>query len=292
MKQFPTPDFATYVSKVEKLVPEFQGRQYSFMEDAAYQALATSQPSQGMRIYWREILFRAHLAASTAIIRSLRWLSALIEFSARANALAFASVARGFMESAGDATTALLDIPESFAEIHAGIELALAGRLEESLMVAPTLEDDLIHFTHGRRLGKGEQAPDTHRARPIREYLEILERGKVPRIGDLYSQLCDITHPGASSVWMWVDKVSSEDYVVSIDSDQLVIEDIMTSFGDTLNRTIMFAFNPSIVTLAVLNYFSLPEVHTNPLIHWDLAAIKLWRDCHRHLAGLSPKVNG
>lgn len=216
----------------------------------------------------------------------------MTQSSTSPNAMAFAATARGFLESAGDTTTALLAVPESFARILPRIELALAGDMEDPLLVAPSLEDDLIHFTHGRKLAKDEVAPPPHRARSTREYLEMLERGQVPKIGDLYSLLCDITHPGASSVWIWVSQVSPVEYVLSVDSDPQAIQEILNRFGDTLDQTISFALNPPILTLAVLNYLPMPEVHTNRLIGWNFDGIRMWQHCSQHLEGLSPKVLG
>jgi hypothetical protein len=274
---------------LEKLLPELRNCQYAFMEDAPFQLVLESKPSEGMRIYWREMLFRAHLVASTAIIRSLKWLAALMQASADPNALAFAATARGFLESAGDTTTALLAVPESLAKYLSKIELALAGDLEEPLLVAPSLEEDLIHFTHGRKLSKGESGPVSHRAKTVREYLDILERGQVEGIGELYSLLCDITHPGASSVGMWLTELQPGQYRLSLESDAPVIEGILAQFGDALNQAIPFALNPPTLTLAVLNYFSTPEVHTKQLIAWNFEGIRMWQNCQQHLAGLSPR---
>jgi hypothetical protein len=89
---------------------------------------------------------------------------------------------------------------------------------------------------------------------------------------------------------MWVNEASPGEFVLSLDSDALVVNELVSSFGDTLNQTVLFAFNPAILTLAVLNYISLPEVHTHKIIPWKLDGIRMWQHCAQHLKGRSPKV--
>ena len=56
---------------------------------------SAAMSAKGMRIYWVEMLERAHLAAVTAILRSRRWLAAVLSTFSEKNALAFAAVFRG-----------------------------------------------------------------------------------------------------------------------------------------------------------------------------------------------------
>ena len=74
------------------------------------------------------------------------------------------------------------------------------------MMISKELEDTLIHFTHARKLSKGEDAPSTHRARQPWEYIKRIEEMNNNGVKELYSELCELVHPAADSVLMWFVK--------------------------------------------------------------------------------------
>lgn len=117
--------------------------------------------------------------------------------------LMFAAALRGLIESAADTQTALRSVPVKLARRYRRIRAATLGKLD-SIRPQHQIEEDLIHFTHARKLKKSETASDTHRAKQIQEHLDIFTSEKTENIAACYKKLCDYTHPGLSSVWLWV----------------------------------------------------------------------------------------
>jgi len=253
------------------------------MENEVYENVLRKDHLEGLRIYWSELLFRAHFAASTSIIRSRRWIEGSIAGYTELNFLIYAAAMRGFLESAADTVDALISVPETLSEHYLLIENALAKRPTDSFFGSTELEDTLIHFSHGRRVEREEEAPKSHHAKTVREYLEILERG-VPGVSQLYSFLCDAVHPGATSVHYLLDGTDESDFRLQLgtQADKKMLKWFTKEYRDLMVSILMFAFNPGIVTLQVLNFFSLPTVHTPGMTRWSLDEIPLWQKCRAH----------
>ena len=107
----------------------------------------------------------------------------------------------------------------------------------------------------------------------------------------LYKSLCDLTHPGASSVWMWLSSENGADIKLSTNQDDAEISFYLAEYRETFLGLMTAAFNPAIVTLNVLNYFPKRELHTPALLEWDFSNIPLWEKCQSELRGVTPFTN-
>ena len=103
----------------------------------------------------------------------------------------------------------------------------LAG-LATTVTTCSELEDELIHYSHGRHIEKSERAstPQSHKARSVQEYLRVFENLNANGVAQSYRYLCDITHPGAPSVWMWLAPMDTKgsEFVLSTDQDETIID--------------------------------------------------------------------
>lgn len=266
-------------------------RQYTFVDNDEFGRINHADPSKGQQLYWSELLMRCHLAAATSILRSRRWIDGVLSAARSQNLLAFAAALRGLIESAADTSDALLPIPRTLARDRARINEALRGK-SKVLLLAKELEDVLIHYAYARKLNKGEQAPDSHKVRLVRDYVQVLEKGQVPRIVECYAKLCDFTHPGASSVHMWLAPKSDLELELATNREAVLIDWFLAEYEGMFLQLLMFAFNLPIVTLAVLNYFDLPGFHTPRLIGWDLSGIPLWKRIELELGNALPRSSG
>ena len=152
-------------------------------------------------------------------------------------------------------------------------------------MFAPDLENELIHFSHARYLSKGQARGrlEHHKARSTQEYMSILKKeGGVSDVAKCYRELCDLTHPGASSVTMWLGS-NRGSLVLSARQDASIINRYIETYKDTYLGLVMFGFNPAIISLAVLNYFPVKQFHTPALLDWNLSTITAWPKCQRLL---------
>jgi len=89
---------------------------------------------------------------------------------------------------------------------------------------------------------------------------------------------------------MWLAPASELEIDLAANQDDSVISHFLVEYRATFLQLLMFAFNYAIVTLKVLNYFSLAKYHTPRLLTWDLSGIPLWQKCLSDLKGVSPQV--
>jgi hypothetical protein len=69
---------ATFIKTTDWLVTELDRTRYSYMNAKAYKDLMIEDRSEGMKIYWTEILYRAHFASATSLVRSRRWVDGIL----------------------------------------------------------------------------------------------------------------------------------------------------------------------------------------------------------------------
>ena len=85
-----------YVEMMDDLRLERAGTRYRFMGHAEYKRLLSRNVALGMRIYWTEMLGRAHMAAVTSILRCNHWLSAVVAAKDHGNAPRVCRIVSGF----------------------------------------------------------------------------------------------------------------------------------------------------------------------------------------------------
>ena len=285
-------DGCRYIQLIDGLGLERTSTRYSFLSEDKFENVLRENVSHGMQIYWREIISRAHLASMVAIFRSRHWMRAVEDAARAENMFSFTAALRGLIESAADSATALHAIPETFARDRSLVTRALNRDLGDVLLLADEIEDQLIHFSHARHISKseGRTIPDSHRARTIRDYIEILRKGNVDKIVECYQKLCDFTHPGSSSVDLWFVQINEEEMRLAFSHDASLISDFLSEFRETLLGLIMFAFNPALITLGVLNYYPITQFQTPLVFRLELDGIPTWRKCKLHLKGALPEV--
>jgi hypothetical protein len=143
----------------------------------------------------------------------------------------------------------------------------------------------LVHFLYARKLDNNEKksVPKTHRALQTAEYNTIFEEARIPNAKVLYSDLCQLTHPAAHSLGFALD-VDERGYFLNVDHDGEMLEMLLREYRPTLNELLPFAFNAGILTLAVLNHFSIQQFHTPEVGAWDLSSLPLWQICLDEIA--------
>ena len=282
-----------FVQMVDRLALKRLATRYSFMDIEEFTELLPSDVSEGMRVYWSETLQRAHIAAVTAIMRSRSWLSAAFSTSSDKNALAFSAAFRGLLELAADTTTALIGTPMTLAHYYPVIADALSGRATK-IATSSELEDELIHFSHGRYFKRSEHpnTPRSHIARSVHEYVKVFENLNAEEVAQCYRFLCDLTHPGAPSVWMWLNPLDTKDteYELSTEPDEFIIADILERYETVILDVLMFAFNAPVLVLNTLNYFPIKKLHTQELPNHDLDGNAAWRSCRSELGRRGARI--
>jgi hypothetical protein len=201
--------FGPFAVSTWKLLPSIEAatrtQTYTFMNLEAYQALVRERPEHAQAIYWREMIMRIHLACCASLLRHGEWLNALL-IAIEGNCL-FGTYAacRGFLESAADSFYSLGPVPKTLAPSLKFIRERIKEKPTDTVVISKELEDRLIHFSHGRKLQRGEIADPVHAAKQIRDYLDGLKHAGISDVHAFYGELCSITHPSAESVVTWFD---------------------------------------------------------------------------------------
>jgi hypothetical protein len=157
-----------------------------------------------MQIYWNELLDRVHFASVISLLRAKAWFDGMFSGVRDENFHSFAACMRGLIESVGDSCHCLLGVPAQLKSKSSLIARALSGRAdihEHERYLEEELEVRMIHFSHARGTRREEKVPDAakHRAKHVRDYLDILKDGPAAQLIPVYEQLCDISHPASNS---------------------------------------------------------------------------------------------
>lgn len=269
-----------FVELVDSLSLESLTTRYTFVDNEEYLELLTRDISEGMRIYWTEVLSRAHIAAATSILRSEHWMSAVLSAYSERNALGFAAAFRALMESAADTSVGLRSTPPTLAHLQPKILEALAGSAT-TMFGSKKLEDDLIHYTHARFLRPDERdsLPRTHKALRPSALKDLKALGHPDKVAAAYRFLSDLTHPAAASVSIWLAPVDAAglEFTLSPKHGEAVISAFLEVYETVLLDVLMLAFNTPVVVLITLNQFPIRELHTPALLNADLGGLAAWR---------------
>jgi hypothetical protein len=259
---------------------------YSFMDLDTYNALVRDNARAAQAIYWREMLLRIHLACCVSLQRHSAWLRSLLVAVEAKSLFGVYAAHRGFLESTADSLYSLGAAPTMLASNLTAIIHRLKTRHTDTIILSKELEDRLIHFTHGRKLERGENADPVHAARQIREYLDSLEAVGISNVHALYSELCSLTHPSAESVMIWFEGAKDGDAVIWRRSASLPGEQIagfLKRWQKTNIGVMNAAFVPAFMCLRMLHKVDfLPKVPS--LKSFPLSSFPRWKQIKQQIS--------
>ena len=269
---------AQFLSSARILISSFEKfpASYKYMEPQAYEELVGLDWKKGNSVYWEETLGRAHLAAATSIIRSFKWLSGMCSSYSDALFLPFCASFRGLIESAADGYDGLGNVAALLAHNRAMIKAALELTAENPSS-AKELEDQLIHFSHARKLSKGEEAPEIHQAKQVAQYVRGLESKGMPGLYECYSLLCQYTHPAAHSVAHLVAPKEDGTFVLIPSLDKELIKIFVEEYSEMIYLLMMFSFNPGALVLKVLLHLPVTEYQSQGVKKINFDGIPAWK---------------
>jgi hypothetical protein len=250
---------------------------YSFLHDDAFSSLTEAEDLN--RVYWREMLQRAHLGAATALLRQHRWIEGAVDAACAPNLLAFAACLRGFLEASADVWDGLRGVARTFAARFRQVSAALKGELG-TLHVSGELEDRLLHLQFARKIPRVESHPPVYDAKHVKDYLTGLQGEQTGSLHQCYAELCDLTHPGAASL-LWftlgAETATSTEYVLNRAPDDQAITSFCRRFRGVPPWMVRQSVNLPLVTLKTLNEFGVPELHTPMMDEVNLDDVVAWR---------------
>ncbi|MBI3740925.1 MAG: hypothetical protein HY257_04110 [Chloroflexi bacterium] len=283
-------DASSFIPVLQKVVRKLGTYRYNFFLEDEFGKILSKDIRKGLQIYWLEILYRAHLSAASSLVRSHRWIDGILLEKEHDNYHAFMGCFRGFLESAADTFDAFQFITAELAQAHTVISQAVVGNLNQ-MILAPHLEEQLIHFTHAREISKGTTAPESHRAKRTKDYLESLVFTPDKQIAECYHELCEVTHPAAASVMCFLNleqATSGMKYKFDPNFDRGLILDFCESYSDIMLRVMSLGISPPLATLRLLNEFPVRELHTVGINGSGIETTLVWKEIQEKLAAFGP----
>jgi hypothetical protein len=256
---------------INDIAPTLFGEVYFFEPMEGFDAASHEHKR---RQYWVELLRRAHLASAASIVRGTGWIDAATREYDAANLYGWAAACRSLIEAAGDTLHSLSRVPRALADNHHGIRANLEGK-GATVFLSQELEDDLIHFTHGRKIVKGT-APDSHIAKQPWEYLKHLESMEIAGVKELYAVRCDIVHPAARSVFtMFAER--DDGLVLDRGRQEVTLNGLVRENSKLFSEVLEACFNPPLLTLRVLHKFRLFK-QIEALRKYPFKNVPVWRE--------------
>jgi hypothetical protein len=266
-----------YVSTLTPIASQLASMRqvYFYMDEHSFKGLLRKSISEGMKVYWMEILGRAHLAACAGILRQLRWLHAVAALAQAENFIGFSSALRGLLESSADALDALEQVAVTVADGFAYIQDAVNGVAEKAVL-SPDLENMLIHFAFARRPTKGESVPPAHVAKSAADYNARIERTGSKRVAEMYKVLCEVTHPAGASVYCFIRQLDRDHEMLDPNRDAVLIKKLADEFRPEIAHVLQMGTNPMLLALKTLHEFEGTGLFTEAAATLDLSGIPGW----------------
>lgn len=278
------PGTRFYVPLIRQIIPRVFRVEYEFEDTQAFEEKARNgvyRPEEMNRIVWQEILLRAHLTVSASLYRTCRLLDATAREYRASNLPGWASCTRALLEAVGDSSDAMRAIPGTLAAHHLFIRGCLSGR-ERELSGSMELEERLIHFSHARKLKRGEKerTPPSHEAKSASEYIRQIG---LPEALTLYGDLCEYSHPAASSVeYLFSGVGEGSSFRVNPSRDEHKIQSLIRAYRAVFQDVLMIGFNPILLSLRVFHAFkffpNIPELRDV-----NFSTVPAWATIERHL---------
>lgn len=239
------------------LVSKMSHKKYYYNSTETYLSLLlSSNIKSANKIYWDEILLRAHFASVTSIMRNEKWLTGVELAIETSNYILFASSLRGYLESVTDSYYSL-NTPLDLACNFKNVKLAVNGELNR-IFVSKELEEKLIHFQHASR--SDNSSLPYNKPLYASKYIELFDQHADKNTKELYIKLCEVVHPAQESVSCFVSMVrKSEEYEYAITDtglDDQYINNILHDYSTELLVLLKMSINAPVVCLNILNLFN------------------------------------
>jgi hypothetical protein len=293
--ELPVPDGLRFTFEIVDRIVRNSGRvSHTFMEEEEFREICRSDSAMASKIYWYELLARAHIGAHLSLSRTSTWLSAVDIAWRAANVLLYAAAMRGLLESRADSWFTFRFVPMTLANHHYHTLRAIRGK-SKRVAVMPEIEDALIHFTHARRLQKEKkgEAPKSHEAMTIQNYLRSLD-ADYEKAAVLYERLCSLTHPSAESLAPFIGDSTRSTWRLTQRDQKQIAKDLHAAFYDVFSDILIKALNLPLTLLKLLNTFKEPSLFTPTMGAAEARNIPIWPKIQRAIerSARTPTVLG
>jgi hypothetical protein len=271
----------TFIPLATDILTSRSNPKYTFLTQEDFEQLLGRDKKDANSQYMKEIVYRVHFSAMSSIARNIEWLNGMKFAYEQGLYLPFASSFRSLIESTADSFDALMAVGVTVAENSTVINERL-NKKGGSFIIISELEDDLIHYSHARRLEKNEDAPKSHKAKSAAAYVQSLDKKTDSNFYDCYAHLCQLTHPAAEGVLHMMPQIDDY-YIFDEKHGTSKIENLVEKYNSSFADLICYAFNPAILALKVINYIDVPPCHSTLINSINLDKLPAWKKCEAHL---------
>jgi hypothetical protein len=254
---------------------------YVFMADDEFRELMSEDAIRASGVYWKEMLYRAHIVCLVSAFKTLRWMESLD--STFENYYGFCASLRGLLESCADTFYTLRSVPLTLAKDFFVIKEQI-GQRSSVLTTHASLEDLLIHYIQATKLShsQSKQYPDSFRAKTIKEYLSAMDDEDLNK---LYQWLCGISHPAyeATKMFLFLHKGQTIVCNDSFDMEKVMIRDILQFYTPALSRMMRSYMNNLVSVLLVLNELGIDSLTTAIGSELVFKQTDIWKEIHQYM---------
>jgi len=249
-------------------VRRIEHKNYIYYNNASFAMMVGNEIFSGniaesTQIYWKEILMRTHFTSVTSMLRNNKWING-IELSIESeNLLVFASTLRGFLEAVSDSYFSLSSAATGLAENFCNIEKSIIGK-QNRFFTAGGLEEDLLHFEFASKNDKS--GLPNNKPLNVSTYIESIDLFGDAKIKELYSILCELSHPSSKSVTCFTSTIKDGDngYILTCNNlDKQRIITILQDYQNSVIYLLKLSFATPLACLKVMNLFNFEDVKSS-----------------------------
>ncbi|WP_143522734.1 hypothetical protein [Pseudomonas sp. 2822-15] len=248
---------STYSSAIDDLISKTNGTCYfaHFLEpdiDSMSTLHQEHQFDEMIKVYLIGILERCHLTCITSLARTNSWLKSSVSQLESNNLLGFSASLRGLLEATADAHDATFITLNYLYSGFPYIYLRTAkSNTSAKPIVLQDLEDRLIHYTYARKHPKGSSPLPYHTNKSNADYIKAIEQHGAAGAMQLYSKLCELTHPASPSISCFLQQ--SEKYIaLDFSQENQIINEILSEYEVTIERIATLTINSALTSLIIL----------------------------------------
>ncbi|ADT69834.1 hypothetical protein RB215_13820 [Pseudoalteromonas sp. HL-AS2] len=271
-----------FIPIINKILSEVKNHKYHFMNESEFTSLTQTSPSEGQSQYMKELLYRANFGSLSAIAKNYEWLRGMHNSYEAGLYLPFSSSFRCLIESVADSYFSLSNLCTTLSKNIKDINISI-NQNSPNFHIYTDLENQLIHYSHARRLNSGESAPDSHKAETAARYVKMLDEETSSDFYDCYSELCQLSHPAAQGVLHMMIPINDQNFIFEHKFGKEKIDAFLEKQRDKFSALLTFAFNPSILALKVINHIQLNELHVEPVNELNMDHIVAWQKCKQDI---------
>lgn len=249
---------------------------YKFTSEEDFSKIKSIEEMQ--LVYWSEIIQRLHVTGATTVLRLKKWYEAIDGSYKSKNYYGFCASLRGLLEACSDSFFSIGKIIIPIAENFSHIKDAIDGEAKKTVL-ATDIENELIHYIFGRKLSISERQSfeDSHKAKQVREYLDSIQSDS---LNELYSELCQVSHPSLMSFIPFMMATSEHGLMLHNESiDEELNKNILERHRSTIYETTVFALGPALCSLKLVNLLSgslLEALRTDERAFKGISEYDLW----------------